>query len=65
MRVSRVLRYVWLLELEPAQLEAVLSLLAEAEIATAKRMLREMLGEKQDKRLIQALAELEELEEAV
>ena len=65
MRVSRVLRYVWLLELEPSQLEAVLRLLADAEIQALKRAIREMLRERQDERLIQTLAELEEMEEAV
>ena len=65
MRVSRLIRYVWLLELEPAQLEAVVRMLAEAEIQALKRAIREMLRERQDERLIQTLAEVEEMEEAV
>ena len=63
MRVSRLIRYAWLLELEPAQLEAIVRMLAEAEIQALKRAIREMLRENRDKRLEAALAELEELEE--
>ena len=64
MRVSRLIRYAWLLELEPAQLEAVVRMLAEAEIAAVRRTLRELLRERRDERLEAALAELEELEGA-
>ena len=40
MRVSRLIRYAWLLELEPSQLEAVVRMLAGAEIQALKRAIR-------------------------
>ncbi len=64
MRLTRIIRWAWLLELEPQQLEVILRMLAETELQTARRLLREALREKpRDEELRKTLALLEELEE--
>ncbi len=67
MRVTRILTYTWLLELDPVHLEVfLLRMLAKAEIQAAKKTIQEALREDPDnERLRLALAELEEIEESL